>query len=464
MSEHNPIPTDVEDFNWAYAATPYTTTKPDAAKREIGWQPKDESPPGVGNPGTPGEIIPAAINNWLLKAAGEAKDWLHEKIVRTFAEVHEAVTAGLLYPQTFRLYTPGSELRAQMGIGSFTTVAGSSYDIADMITDGCKVFALMQDAYALGKAVIAIHPDVPGTALWTWSATNTKLICCDGRYVYLHDLGVDGIRVLDADTGVSQLLYDPVTPDVDYPIAMVANGRHLAVIDGTTPDVIEILSVSVPAPGDPPVITSISQVDLTGSTDIHMCLHGSVLYVVHTTAAVETHVAAYRIDSSPAGVLFDVNITSLWTAGTVPGTAIACDGDRVYVATEAAQPTATEYGCVHAFAMGDGARVWSHILWSTYDCLAVAPTRGVLWAVGFDTADYFLYQLDSQTGALRAALSGPDVSSVITADELCCYMRVRGDVTKFTRIWRGGPAVEMQVVNGYDIWRSPTKHRAVPVR
>lgn len=436
-------------ITWAEGPSEYTTTDP-AAKKVVGWD-------GDGN-----EIPAGAHHNWLMRELSRWVRYLTGREEAVFNEVHEALTAGHIYPATFKLVTPGSELRTLAGLPTAYTIGGSTYDIAALITDGCNVYALMHDAYTLGKAVIAIHPDAPATALWTWAATNTKLICCDGRYVYLHDLGVDGIRVLDADTGVSLLLYDPVTPDVDRPIAMVANGRHLAVIDTSFPAVIEILSVSVPTPPAAPVLASLSQVDLTGSTDIHMCLHGNVLYVVHTTAAVETHLAAYLIDQSPSVLVFDVNLSVAWAPNPTPA-GIACDGERVYLVTDRSEPVAGVYGSVHAFSTVNGLRLWTMDMGGGVDAIKIAVSRGMVWAVGTDAGN-FLWRLDAITGAPIYSVSGPDVGSVITADEICCYLRSGSDVTKHFRVWRGGPAVEMQVVNGYDIWRSPNKHRAVPVR
>ena len=463
MSEHNPMPADVADLNWGYAATPYTITKPDGAKREIGWQPKDESPPGVSNPGTPGEIIPAAIHNWLLNTIGEAKDWLASKAVRMFTEVHEAITDGIENPDTFKLYVSG-EQHYPMGVGSYTAVAGSAYTINEILTDGCNLYFLMQYLGA-GKSIIAVHPDAPGTALWTHTAT-TSILCvaCDGRYVYVGDSGVAGVQVLDADTGTLLLTYDPVTPDVDSPVRLACNGRMVAVIDATTNDVIEILSVSVPTPPAAPVMASVSQVDLTGSTDIKYCLHGNVLYVVHTTAIAEAHIAAYKIDVSPSTVIFDVNLTTLWTGGASGHNAIACDGDRVYLATDVAEPEAGLTGAVHAFDMVTGTRLWTATLGATRDGVSLSLSAGLVWVGAFDTPDYFLHRLGTMTGEALGIFSGPDTGYIIASDELCVYMRVGSDVTKFARVWRGGPAVEMQVVHGYDIWRTPNKHRAVPVR
>ena len=431
---------------WAEGPAEYLTLEPNAAKKAVGWD------------GQGFEIPAGEHHNWLIRELAKWTRYLRDYVETRYYEVHEALTAGHAYPDTVKLYSPSSQ-RTSGGIGTYEDFAGETDEIAELHTDGCNLYARFQ-ALGAGTKIIAIHPDAPGTALWTKTAgAAIPVMACDGRFIYLHDTSmVGGVMMLDPDTGAEITTHNPVTPVITTPIAICANGWMLAVIEDTLPDIIEVFSMTAAAT---PVISHAGTVDLTGCTNVRMAMHGNVLYVTYINAATETCVAAYMMDAACA-LSWVRNLDSEgWGASVATG--IACDGERLYLATDSILSIGAVTGSVHALEMTTGRWLWTYP--TANDCASIALSSGRVTA-GLDDGggNLFVVTLNSASGAAIRYLSGPDTDTVIAADELGYYMRIATATDEFTRVWRGGPIVEMQVTNPQDPWRAPNPHRAVPVR
>jgi outer membrane protein assembly factor BamB len=432
---------------WAEGPAEYTSTDP-AAKKTVGYASSE---------------VPAYEHlNWILREAYKWIRYLRDRVEAKFTEVYDAIDAGHVYPDTFQLYSA----QIQNGQGdidnSFRLMGGRGATIETLVTDGRLLYAISDELAPLYDVIVAQKPNEDTTTPeWTYAllAGAARSLCADGRHVYL---GVDpgvGVIILDPTDGSVVTTYKPLTHVVDEPIQMVANGRYLCVIEDATPDAIEVIYL----PGTDPVVpAAVDTIDLTGCTDIYMALHGDYLAVAYVDGTSDATVELYLLSAASVTLVWQITASVAFANNCTPS-AIAMDADRIYLLTDHFEILAGVSGSVHAFRKTDCARLWTATN-GTDDAVACALSSGMIHVSMDHTTEHQMLSIDAALGELRYWRTGTLGSAVMTADELCYYVRVGDDDTKYARVWHGGPSKIMQVASPIDPHRNPNPHVAVPVK
>jgi hypothetical protein len=433
MAERVPIPTDAAKVNWATGTTPYTTTLPDATKRDIGFQPKDESPPQVSNPGTLGETITAPVMNALFNLWGLMIAWIRDFVPREFTDLPEAIEE-TVPGQTFKIYPAGGNCKAVGdSIFSVSPLAGVLNNIC---MDGSRIYGWY------GVYVYAYDP-TNGSSVWNQSYT-PDTVTCDGGYVYA--LGCPSIEVKVLDPTDGTVVRDYGTTSYDC-IGSDANGYYLAGFgESANPSGLrvwrDIQTASIAQQG--------TYDHGGGGTLRAVALDHDLAFIGGDQGLGGIDVRAITLSSGPS-------MSARWSIA-LPVTAaptvfaICADGEYCYVSTDRQSLTAGGNATLYCIARHGGLIAWTQDLISDFD--------------GICCDDRYLYV--GRNGTATTYIIDKTNGQVIQADttqsaKACDGISYAGDDTSngLLRSYRGGPSRQFMRADTEDPDRRPFHNSAI---
>jgi hypothetical protein len=300
--------------------------------------------------------------------------------------------------------------------------------------------------YAQGGRLVCARLGSPGTQVWHYNATTAfSAIACDGRYVYVGDTGVNGVRLIDPEDGSVYATWNDHAGTT--PIKIVACGRWVALIDTGDTGVLHLYGH-----------TSAGVKSYPGSYDhgapiTAMCTQGNCLYIGSSAAG--TGGDYLRCLSLP-GLTATWEVDPGWLS-TPTFTGLTCDGRCLYAGTDTDEVTAGVEGHVHSFAAIDGSRLWSAYLAASGVVEGITHDHELV-AV-YDSNAATSYTLDKVTGQILLAL--PSTRAwMLDGARLMGF----GNTDEIQRYWLGRGAVRYQMNETYDQYRPMPWMVATPLK
>jgi hypothetical protein len=421
MAERNPRPANSAKIPWPSAT--YGTADP-ASQRAAGWAPNE---------------VPASQEyNFLQKMWGEEFVWLASFAAREWADLYEGITNSSVR-DIFRVM-PADDISAR-GAQIFKvtgTITGST-GVSEICTDGLRIY------YTAGGQYYAAASPADGSEIWESNdvgATNIFSLCTDGLWLYATcDSGTAGLQQVDptegdlnSSGGTTYGCSDLATNAV-YVIGINPNGAvggSIVFWSGIQGTIVEDGSYN----------TTSTQLN-TVAIDKDQCYAGGVRATYDVWAVtLSTRAHAWR------------TVLPTSSAPTVHG--IACDGNRVYVATDRVGLTAGGSANLHALDRITGAVLWSMDV-TDVSGTALSLNRGLV------TDGRYLYASDGTGDDCHIVdPTGPTPSHVGAVADLrvrvCDGVSVIGNsnlTTELKRVWMMDGVQTFRRTTGSDTERRP---------
>lgn len=430
MAEYPVLPTDYDKIDWAEGGT-YSVTDPGGAKRLSGWQPENEPVPG------PGEIIPAPQSNWLQQLVGRMLTYFLAGAIRMFSDIHEALDAGLVYPQVC-LINPGMARGTNIFDVAGAATSGTAILPASICTDGRR-------CYYIGgtgpEAILAVAP-ADGATIWeedpSGGASEMTACCTDGLFLYYTtgSPAMAGLRSLYCVDGAS----GPTGGAAYSALAIATNGSVAVMIAGAIVTMFTAVQTAPTQYGTQPNL---------GANASCLAIDADTVYIGGARNTYD--VWAYNL----ADMTLKWGATIAASATNIPR-AIFTDGDFVWVATDL--QTSVNLVIINRVT---GAIVFEGAV-SNEDLNGLCGDDQYLYASNVTSDDIYILRKTIPDAAADIIVGKLTTSRTVACCDGISIYSYQSSTGNLTRDLMGRSATHFQIAETDNPDRRPFHHVAIP--